>query len=96
MDRHCSTVPAGEEFFFSEGNCFWAAIVCRVQVEQVLGGGAIVSSLLRREEWREGGEGGRREEWREKEGRGGGRRTWGRKVFRKRGVCVWGGGRVGE
>ena len=83
MDRHCSTVSAGEELFFSEGDCFWAAVVCCVQVEQVLGGGTIVSSLLRREGWREG------------EGRSGGREGeehMGEKgIQEKRCVCVWGG-----
>ena len=77
MDRHCSTVSAGEELFFSEGDCFWAAVVCCVQVEQILGGGTIVSSLLRREGWREG------------EGRSGG--VEGGRYSGKE-VCVLGGG----
>ena len=84
MDRHCSTVSAGEELFFSEGDCFWAAVVCCVQVEQVLGGGTIVSSLLRREGWREG-EG--RSGGREGEEHGGGRYS-GKEMC----VCVCGGG----
>ena len=65
MDRHCATVPTGEELFFSEGDCFWDAVVCRVQIEQVLGGGVIVSSLLRREGGRKGA--------RDQEERGGGK-----------------------
>jgi len=46
VDQYFTTMSTGEELLISEGSCCGAAVVCSVQTEQILGGGARVSAPL--------------------------------------------------
>ena len=46
VDQYFTTMSTGEELLISEGSCCGAAVVCSVQAEPILGGGARVSAPL--------------------------------------------------